>query len=278
MTEVRSGTTDPVPHTFPQRDGLERLNALVGKRWNWWFPQSSAFDGIADDLLSRDPCKQLPRIKYADWLKELNAFGKAGVYIWLVPRPGNRGNRRLVHVGRTKGSMLERTREHCRNQFRSSRRTDTPTCNAEWCTMDRIYMLPLGISADHDFGSLAKCRCLWDGDDIKDQTSGQPSVEERFAAAKEFLRHLRVVYLTPQVTPEQAATQIKWMEAVIGVAAAQLLQPTPDVDANKCSETTNTLTGEMATLRNRYSPLKVDELTAVARWLNVIEEMLPEKP
>ncbi|QEE24261.1 hypothetical protein CS053_06910 [Rhodanobacter glycinis] len=68
------------------------------------------------------------------------------------------------------------------------------------------------------------------------------------------------------------------MEAVIGVAAAQLLQPTPDVDANKCSETTNTLTGEMATLRNRYSPLKVDELTAVARWLNVIEEMLPEKP
>lgn len=280
MTEIKSGTTKPVPGTFPKRDGIEPLNSLIGTEWDWWFPQSPPVEDVAKLVLNREPSKGVRNIiEYAGWLKDWDRCRDHGVYIWLIPRGKDDQRLRFVHVGRSTGTsttMRTRTREHCLNQFRPK----GPDGWRQWCTCDRIYKLPLARHEGDEFGSLAKCECLWDGDEVRARRISPPSVRDRFDAASKFLNSVRIVFLTPTgANAKQAATQVKWMEAVIGVAAAQLLDPSLDARAGKSAETTNSFTGEMNTLRKQCGPLPGDELKGVASWLNEeIEEMLPTTP
>lgn len=257
-----------VPMTFPVRDGMAWLDRLRGSRWNCWLPPSSPVEEVRD---LPEPGKRLRGfMRYANWLNDTNPCGGKGVYLWLVPRPGARGGLRFIHVGMTTGSMRVRTRHHCLQQFRCGGKE---WCESnEWCTFDLIHRLPLEGKYSDGLGSLGAP--LWDSEWDRERAKSCAPKEIRFEAAKHFLKELRVLYLAP-VDSDCANDQIKAMEAVIGVAAAQLLDPDFTTETKRGRETTNTLSGKMGSMRR--AELNPSELQVVAAWLNSIEPMLPEQ-
>lgn len=254
--------TITVPPDFPKRDGLDWFNALSGTCWNWWLSPSSPVAEVRD---LPEPGNRLNVLRYADWLKAGIPCGDKGVYLWLVPRPGASGGLRFIHVGMSTASMRDRTHHHCLEQIRCREL-------GEWCTADLIYKLPHDNNTyDDGFGSLGEP--LWDGGWNGERKARHVSMQERFGAAKHFLEKLQILYLTP-ADNNQANARIKALEAIIAVAAAQLLDPSVTTGTKRGKETTNTLSGKMGSIL--HARLQPRELEVVAKWLNRIQPMLPE--
>lgn len=270
MTERIPSDAQLVIDKFPELDSVGLPAALAGTCWMRWFPQDSPVKEFG--ILPPRGKSLRGFLKYADWMDAKNPCGGKGVYIWLVPRPEGSNGWRFIHVGMSTSSMLRRTQDHCLNQFRPG------GTQGEWCCKDRIYGLSL-MRTEDGFGSLGTA--LWDGDAFKHGEPEPPGEEDRFKAAKEFLKKLRVLYLTPHddasASNEDAGERIQWLEAVIAIAAARWLDPDlhDDHSKDKSTETTNTFKGKMASLRK--SPISDQALGAVVVWLNNIEPMLPER-
>lgn len=254
MTEHKYGTLE-IGDDFPES------NAIEEKTWDWWFPQSSPFVELKCKLLSTPPPRRITA-SYADWLASSNPCGRSGVYIWLLPRRPDSSAFRFVHVGMSTSSMLDRTRDHCLNQFR---RGDG---RKEFCMKDRIHRLPKKGGGD-DFGTLGES--LWNGKIDSVDSDPRFRLEERFEAANTFLKAARVVYITPRSSQGQDES-IKWLEAVIGVTAANLMS-LEGIKGEQSDETTNTLNNKMCSLSHLYP----EQHSKVGKWLNKIVKMLPEE-
>lgn len=253
--ESNKPTSLIIPDNFPMY-GV----TLAGTRWEWVQHDSSPIEpsSLAIDWSS---ALKPPTIMWADWMKEKDAFcRRAGVYIWTIELQD--GGRRFIHVGKAghgkTTSMWQRTKCHCRHQFKKGRHRD------HLCTHDRIHRV---VKTDDEFGSLGNA--LWDGTpENSAEMDTLEGTEERALAAIEFLKQVRIVYLSPTDTNSDGL--INSLESIVGRAAAELMSLT-GINSKISDETTNTLNGGMTT------KLSDEECEAVANTLNRIYPMLPVK-